>query len=50
MANDGLLILEAAETLKRFKSNALARAREFSIDTVLPQYEKFYSNVLSAFN
>jgi len=50
MANDALLILEDAETLKRFKSNALARAREFSIDTVLPQYEKFYSNVLSAFN
>ncbi|MBX7204778.1 MAG: N-acetyl-alpha-D-glucosaminyl L-malate synthase BshA [Bacteroidia bacterium] len=50
MANDALLILEDAETLKRFKSNALARAREFSIDTVLPQYEKFYSSVLSAFN
>ncbi|MCC6683930.1 MAG: N-acetyl-alpha-D-glucosaminyl L-malate synthase BshA [Bacteroidia bacterium] len=49
MANDALLILEDAETLKRFKSNALARAREFSIDTILPQYEKFYSSVLSAF-
>ncbi len=49
MANDALLILEDTETLKRFKSNALARAREFSIDTVLPQYENFYSSVLSAF-
>ena len=49
MANDALLILEDAETLKRFKSNALARAREFSIDTILPQYESFYSSVLSAF-
>lgn len=49
MANDALLILEDAETLKRFKNNALARAREFSIDAILPQYESFYSSVLSAF-
>ena len=35
------------ENLPRFKSNALARAKEFSLPNILPMYEELYEKALS---
>lgn len=47
MANYALEILKDETTLKEFKSRALARARMFNIDLIIPQYEQLYKDVLS---
>lgn len=49
MTDRALHILKK-ENLDRFKENALARAREFDISNILPQYEAVYERVLSVTN
>jgi L-malate glycosyltransferase len=38
------------ENLPRFKANALARAKEFELSNILPQYENYYKQVLSMYS
>jgi N-acetyl-alpha-D-glucosaminyl L-malate synthase BshA len=45
MVKNSLLILDE-EQLPRFKANALARAKEFDVEFILPQYEAVYERVL----
>lgn len=44
MIKNGLHIL-SEDNLAKFKKNALARAKEFDIDKILPVYEAFYEQV-----
>jgi N-acetyl-alpha-D-glucosaminyl L-malate synthase BshA len=44
MTRNALYILQD-ENLPRFKQNALARAQEFDIDVILPQYEDYYRKI-----
>lgn len=46
MTRNALLILDK-NNLPNFKANALARAKEFDISNILPQYEKFYNKILA---
>ncbi len=46
MAKNALSLLSSPEKMKEFRINALERARYFSLETVLPQYEKIYQAVL----
>ncbi|TXK37584.1 N-acetyl-alpha-D-glucosaminyl L-malate synthase BshA [Pontibacter qinzhouensis] len=45
MVKKALIILKD-ENLPTFKANALARAKEFDVDTILPQYEKYYQSII----
>lgn len=45
MANNAVHILESDERLATFKKNALNRAKEFDITTILPMYENYYEAV-----
>lgn len=45
MANNAVHILESDERLAEFKKNALSRAKEFDITTILPMYENYYETV-----
>ena len=49
MTEKALYILRE-ENLPRFKENALARAQEFDISNILPQYEAVYEKVLDIEN
>lgn len=42
MANKGISILRDEETLARFKKQAYTHSLNFSIEAILPQYEKLY--------
>jgi L-malate glycosyltransferase len=46
MVKNALFILQD-ENLPRFKANALARAKEFDIQAILPMYEAYYKNIVS---
>lgn len=46
MAKSTICILENDDLLNKMKKNALERAKEFHIDNILPQYEKFYEKIL----
>lgn len=46
MAEKAVFILEDDERLKTFKENALARAKEFDLSIILPQYENYYLEVI----
>jgi N-acetyl-alpha-D-glucosaminyl L-malate synthase BshA len=46
MARHALSLLNDDQRLARFRKNALARAADFSIDKILPLYEKVYHTVL----
>lgn len=48
MARNALQILNDDDTLRRFRSAALAQARCFDISIILPQYEQYYEEVLAA--
>ncbi len=48
MVKNALTILDPAN-LETFKKNALARAKEFDIENILPRYEEFYDEVLDRF-
>jgi L-malate glycosyltransferase len=47
MAKNTLSIIQHPETLKKFKANALKRAKEFDLNKILPLYESFYFSVLA---
>lgn len=47
MANHALEILSNEQVLQQFKEQALARAKTFGIDNVLPQYEAIYERLLN---
>ena len=49
MAKNALHIL-SSDNLATFKTNALARAKEFDISIVLPQYEEFYESILENYS
>jgi N-acetyl-alpha-D-glucosaminyl L-malate synthase BshA len=40
----------AEENLPRFKANALARAKEFDVHRILPDYTNFYNKILNEVN
>lgn len=46
MGENALKILSDEKTHLQFKSNALAQAKKFGIDTIVPVYEKLYEKVL----
>ncbi len=46
MAKYAIEILEDEEKLKAFRKNALAQARRFDLKSIIPQYEKYYEEVL----
>ena len=46
MAEKAIYILEDEERLQQFKENALARAKEFDLATILPVYENYYIEVI----
>jgi len=46
MAEKAIYILEDEARLQTFKENALARAKEFDLARILPQYESYYAEVI----
>ena len=46
MAANAILLLQDEDLLRQFGTNALAQARKFDIDKILPQYEAYYRAVL----
>jgi len=46
MAHYAIELLQNDEMLARFRKNALAQARRFDIDNILPDYEAYYEEVL----
>ncbi len=46
MADYALSILQDEETLKKFKKNALERAKVFDIKKIVPLYEGLYEKAL----
>ena len=48
MARNALHILRDDETLAAFRKRALARAKQFDIDQIVPQYEAYYESILKA--
>ena len=46
MAENAILLLQNEDMLAQFRSNALAQARRFDIENILPHYEAFYQEVL----
>jgi L-malate glycosyltransferase len=46
MAEKSIYILEDEARLATFKENALARAKEFDLTKILPQYENYYIEVI----
>jgi len=47
MAANAVKILSNNETLKTFKDNALAVAKQFDIKNILPLYEELYKNAIN---
>ena len=47
MAKNGIYILEDLERLQQFKQNALAHAKRFSLENVLPDYKEVYREVIA---
>jgi N-acetyl-alpha-D-glucosaminyl L-malate synthase BshA len=48
MSDHAIKILEDEATLKRFKANAMAHAKNFDIHRIVPQYEALYNHFLTA--
>ncbi len=48
MAHNAITILSDETLLQQFRKNALAQARRFDIDKILPEYEAYYEEVLKA--
>ena len=46
MAKNGIFILEDSDRLQQFKQNALAQAKRFSLQNVLPAYMDVYREVV----
>jgi len=47
MAKNAIFLLSDDKRLAKFKTNALARAGDFTIEKVLPMYEQLYNSVLA---
>ena len=45
MSSDTIKLLSDSKLLERFKMNALEHAKSFSLDNVLPQYNKIYQSL-----
>lgn len=50
MANNAISLLSDPEKLQQFKLQALQRAKDFSLDKVLPMYEELYESVVRVSN
>lgn len=48
MAKNALIILRTDESLKKFKEQALSRAKEFDTHVITPLYEQYYAKVIEA--
>lgn len=48
MAQKAIFILESQERHAQFKTNALAQAKKFDINKIMPLYEKYYQKFVSA--
>ena len=48
MAKDTISLLKNSELLERFKSNALAHAKSFSLKNILPKYNTIYQSLCYA--
>ena len=46
MANNAIQLLSSDENLLKFRQQALKRAKDFSIEKILPIYEDLYRNVI----
>ncbi len=46
MSANAIKLLENESMLQQFKSNALAQAQNFSIESILPEYENYYEHIL----
>jgi N-acetyl-alpha-D-glucosaminyl L-malate synthase BshA len=46
MAGHAIDILSNDDTLNRFRANALAQAKRFDIKNILPEYERYYEEIL----
>lgn len=46
MAQHAIDILECEDTLAQFRANALAQAKRFDLENIIPQYEAYYESVL----
>ncbi len=47
MAKNAIEILGSEEKLLKFKKNALARAKDFGLDKIMPLYESYYEKVIA---
>lgn len=47
MAAYAVQLLENEEMLQQFRANALEQAQKFDLDTILPDYERYYENVIA---
>ena len=50
MAKNAITILSSEETLTTFRTQALAQARRFDINNILPIYEEYYEEIIEASN
>lgn len=48
MAENALRILSDEDTFQTFRKNALSRAKEFTLEKILPMYEALYADVLAS--
>ncbi len=46
MSKNAILILQDKKTHDRFKANALAQAKRFDIENIVPKYEKLYEGLI----
>ncbi len=46
MANYAIQLLQDEDMLRRFRANALEQARRFDIERILPEYERYYEEVI----
>lgn len=49
-AAKSIYILEDENRLEKFKANALARAKCFDIEKIIPQYESYYNRIINQVN
>ncbi len=49
MAKNAIHILKDEKTLDFFRKNALAQAKRFDIDNILPKYETYYQHIIDTF-
>jgi N-acetyl-alpha-D-glucosaminyl L-malate synthase BshA len=48
MSKNALTILADESSLKKFKANALAQAKKFDINNIVPEYEALYKNCINS--